>query len=269
VKELLESLFFENYEKNQDFRKNVQIDKFFQLSNQEMIDEIRAALEPQVKKKLRSNIPKGRTLFDLEQISESFVLRFFSLMPPVQKDPSHLFLCQPWKVDDSKNQIEALSFKANKNIKLFGVVLGKPLYKTEIRIDVFEVICGQVLSNQACRVVGFRESLRVMSPQGVVEVGNQVIFPEFLNGGNEDEVFKVVIKEPVDIGAEIAYSVAIKFRGDGLLFFRGNPFQMKDEVWGSDGTVFEFLKVHNESKDFIEGQHEINGPILGLIYQTK
>ena len=287
TRELFYSIFSSNYEKSQQFRDEVRggPEWFMSLTSQEMIDEIRTGFEPNIKSKLRSKIPSGRILYEIDSKLESFVTRFYSLMPPTVKDNEHSFLCQPWKVDEKNGQIEAITFKVNKNIKLKGVVLGKTLYNTKISIDLIEIIKGPIVKKDIPRIFHYpgrvgeevsisnklqsrKNSIVSISRMNSDEQRVQVS-AEFLQNQNQDEVFILRVDNFVDITADEYFTLLIRFRGAALLLYRGNPFDLKEEIWGSDGTVFQFFEVENDSRHKIIRQHRIHGPILGFLYDSN
>ena len=287
ARELFYSIFSTNYESSQRFRNEVRGNPewFMSLTSQEMIDEIRTGFEPNIKGKLRSKIPSGRILYEIYSKLECFVTRFYSLMPPMVRDSERSFLCQPWKVDEKCGQIEGITFKVNRNIKLKGVILGRPLNNTKISIDLIEIIKGPVIKNDVPRIFHYpgrlgeelsisnstesrKNSTISMSRKNSDEFRVQVS-AEFLQNQNRDEVFILRVDNFVDIAADEYFSLLLRFRGSALLFYRGNPFDLKEEIWGSDGTVFQFFEAENETRHKIVRQHRIHGPILGFLYDSN
>lgn len=236
---------------NEGFRKQVGLDlaHFKTLTCQEMIDKLREGSDANCKEKLRSSVPKGQTLLDKDQKwgTNAVLTRFFSVMPPEgEPNPIFEFVCKPWVVESSENQVEAVVVRVTRNIILVGLIIGQSLNSSEIRLGLVKIIKGKCLNDET----------------GVVYT-NQVVTPFDKDGIHQT----IYMEQGVGLSKDEFYSILLKINGDGVLMHRGNPFDLKEEFFGSDGTQFEFFEPDEIGDYSVNGQHDINGPILGLIYQ--
>lgn len=251
--------------------------QFKTLSSQEMLDEIRACKEPQTKLNLLSNVPKGREIVDPEYSNNKcLLLRFMSLMPPLCHDPAFDYISRPWRVECDKNQVEAVSFKSNRNIKLEGLIISQGIYNTLISIEILEIIAGQSLENTNDIKFSYKIPVDLNRHQYNnlkkidnlnLEANKQGLHLEFLPNSNENEIAFAHLGTSVSLAAGEHYSILIKLKGEKVVLYKGNPFDLKEELWGSDGTLFHFSPITSRGGYYIEGQHSLAGPILGLIYE--
>ena len=259
------------------FYSKSSINEFKKLSSQEMLDEIRAGKEPQTKHQLLSDVPKGREIKDSEYSNDKcLLLRFMSLLPPRCHDPEFEYICRPWRVECDKNQVEAVSFKSNRNIKLEGIIISQCIYNTLVSVEKLEIIVGQSLESTHPRLFSSQilVDLNRHQYEGLIGIDNlnleantQGLHIEFLPNLNENEIAFARFGSSVSLAAGEYYSILLKLKGEKVILFKGNPFDLKEEFWGSDGTLFHFSSVTNKGEHYIEGQHSLTGPILGLIYE--
>lgn len=231
---------------SEEFQKNVamSIDEFSKLSNQMKIDKIREGINPEKKDNLRSNLPEGIRVLEATTVNDyAFLFRFCSTMPSENYDQNNIFVTKPWVIDIERNQIEAVVFKCNTNIILYGIGLGQALNRTETYIELLEIRAGKSL---------------VEGPAYYKESQQYAFDHKFL-------IQDIIFSSPVEIKSEVFFNLKIKIKGEMLR--RGNPFDLKEVQAGSDGSIFEFAEPENIGDFFVNGQHDINGPILKFIYQ--
>lgn len=249
-------------------------ESFKKLSCQQMLDELRVGVEPQLAPQLFSTMPKGREIQDSGHlINKCLLFRFLSLMPPEKTEPKFDYICRPWTVDCKKNQVESISFKSNRNIQLEGVIVAQGIYDTLISIKKVEIIHGNSLSNSNPRLFSHeievelnRKQYQKLEALNILNESDHPVHVGFPPNCNEHEIAYVRFNPTIKILAGEFYSILIQLSGEKVLLFRGNQLEIKEEFWGSDGTLFHFAKVTDLDKYYIEGQHELTGPILGLIY---
>jgi hypothetical protein len=246
----------EYYEKNIEnptFQERIQlgIQEFKTLSLQGMLDKLRETIDPSLKGRLRSNIPEGKALLDYprpEWQRNAFLFRFFSVMPCDNPPIDFLQITKPWVVLSHENHVEAVVFKANKDIRLQGIIFGTTVSSptAHAHVNLVKVIKGKKLNNEIDVV--YNNEVPFDFSHGLEF---QMIHFQNMRGLNRNEY----------------YSVIVRVRGEGVLLTRGNPFDIKEEFWGSDGTIFEFSEADDIGNYKINGQHDINGPFLGLVYE--
>ena len=202
----------------------------------------------------RSLVPDGRVLQDKAHptwnLNQAFIFRFFSVMPTKKQVPEFQFITKPWIIDSSHKQVETVSFRANQDIGLTGIIFGQVINAAQARIDMVKVFKGNSLS--------LKESEIYSSPED-----SSLVFD--LDPGFHYQ--NIALRSSVQIRADNVYSILIRVKGEGVMLGRGNPFDLKTDLWGSDGTRFEFYETEDIGDYFINGQHRLTGPILGLVYQ--
>ena len=232
-------------EENKEFANNVDIklEEYVELSNQQKLDKIREGLKPEKKDTFRSNIPIGKKIIEENSIENtSFLYRFFTLMPPDEFDPKYTFISKPWVLESDKNQIEAVAFKCSTNIKLIGIGIGQALNNFETFIEYLEIRKGKSLIEKEV----YREN-------------NNFKFD------NQKQIQDIILAQAINITGNEFYNIKIKITGE--LLYRGNPFDLKEKQFGSDGSCFEFSELDIIGEEYINGQQDINGPIIKFLYQ--
>ena len=226
------------------------IENFSQLTNQQKLDKIKEGLKPEKKLDLRSNIPPGRKIIEQHYNENfSFLYRFFSLMPPLEMDPNQIFASKPWVIDYEKKQVEAVVFKCNQFIKLFGFGIGQALNFHETTLELLEIREGKSLA---------------LNP--LVSISGSNANPKIEPFDHNSEIQTILLPNPFEVKRDQFYNLVIKIKGE--LLNRGNPFDLKQVQAGSDGVIFEFFEPENVGEFYVNGQHDINGPIIKLLYQV-
>ena len=232
--------------KNPEFLEKINtktIEQFSILTNQEKVDKIKEGIKPERRDTLRSVSPKGRPIAEIDTIgNSSFLYRFMSVVPPFDFNEEFIFMLKPWVLDCEKSQVEALVFSCNNHVQLCGVGIGQALNMYETSTESIEIRNGKSL---------------LENPVWVDEKKYQF--------NHRGEIQDIIFNKPFDVSPGHYYNIKIKLKGE--LLFRGNPFDLKEIQVGSDGTVFEFSEPENVGDYFVNGQHDINGPIIKLIYQ--
>ncbi|OMJ90613.1 hypothetical protein SteCoe_7012 [Stentor coeruleus] len=234
---------------NSEFRANVNLnlDAFSKLSNQGKIDLIREGVRPENKDSLRTKLPKGIRL-DEKKVDEnsemSYLYRFYSVMPPEEVDENFRFVSKPWVIEVDKDQVEAVSFKCDRNIVLCGVGIGKGVDQRETALERIQIFKGKSMAEGQCRI----------ETKGMKFIQKDIV---------ED----CMLESPLEIPRETDFTILVKIKG--VLIYRGNPFDLKEVQAGSDGCIFEFSEPENVGQYYVNGQHDINGPIIKLLYKLK
>jgi hypothetical protein len=227
---------------------NLDFESFESL--QGLFDDLVSLQSPSTKGSLRSNLPKGKVLEDRPHpnwhSSHSFAFRFFSVMPTKEVVTGYEFITSPWVVDALQGQVEAISFKVDSEVTLIGVLLGQVVNEAQARTDLIKIVEGRGLNGKEIYL-------------------NDNNFPFTREPGFEYQ--NIIFSKNVKILPNFFYSILVRIRGEGVLVNRGNPFDLKENVLGSDGVRFEFEEVENIGDFYLNGQHHITGPILGMIYQ--
>jgi zinc-RING finger domain/PHR domain len=235
--------FFKDKLNNPDFQTNckVSIDEFASMSNQDKIDTIREGLKPEISDILRNKVPAGRLLKEKRVEGLSYLYRFYTVMPPLDFNPDKIFLSKPWVIESEKNQVEAVVFSCDSDIKLYGVGIGQALNFYESYVEFIEIRKGKNLSGEPAMKDYDKKPF-----------------------GYTGEVEDVMFKAPFEVRKDTEYNIVVKIQGE--LLYRGNPFDLKEAMVGSDGVLFEFKEPENRGDYYVNGQHDINGPILKFIY---
>ncbi|OMJ80622.1 hypothetical protein SteCoe_19108 [Stentor coeruleus] len=231
------------YSASQAQYTNRPLDQFRTLSLQAKIDTIRLGLNPEKKNHLRTSMPKGRILIE-KTFNEDFayVYRFYSVMPPEEFNYNFIPQTKPWIIYYERNQIEAVAFTCDKKIVLCGIGFGQALNKIPTLLEFIEIRIGKSLLAEPKMIQNKKQEFHY-------------------NGVIEDIMFE----KPIEILPDMFYNIKAKIKGQ--LLFRGNPFDLKEAICGSDGTVFKFAEPENIGDYYINGQHHFNGPIIKLIYK--
>jgi hypothetical protein len=167
-------------------------------------------------------------------------------MPTKEVVTGYEFITSPWVVDALQGQVEAISFKVDSEVTLIGVLLGQVVNEAQARTDLIKIVEGRGLNGKEIYL-------------------NDNNFPFTREPGFEYQ--NIIFSKNVKILPNFFYSILVRIRGEGVLVNRGNPFDLKENVLGSDGVRFEFEEVENIGDFYLNGQHHITGPILGMIYQ--
>lgn len=231
------------YSASQAQYTNRPLDQFRTLSLQAKIDIIRLGLNPEKKNNLRTSMPKGRYLIERTVDEDlAYAYRFYSVMPPEEFNYNCIPQTKPWVIYYERNQIEAVAFTCDKKIVLCGIGFGQALNKTPTFLEFVEIRSTKSLL-------------------GEVKMAHNKKQEFHYNGVIEDILFE----KPVEILPDTFYNIKAKIKGQ--LLFRGNPFDLKEILCGSDGTVFKFAEPEPIGDAYINGQHHFNGPIIKLIYK--
>ena len=221
---------------------------------QKILDRIREIRGLAGDSTVRSLVPDGRVVEDRPHpawtSSQAFVFRFFSVMPPNKQTPEFQFITKPWIIDSSHKQVETLSFRASQDIGLTGIICGQVINSTQARIDMVKVFKGNSISSKELEIYSSAED-------------SSLVF-DMDQGFNYQNI---AFRNSVLLKADNFYSILIRVKGEGVMLGRGNPFDLKTEICGSDGTKFDFYETEDIGDYFINGQHRLTGPILGLVYQ--
>ena len=251
-------------------RVNLSLEQFKALNIQEMIDRLRENVDSSLSDKLRSSMPKGKFLNDAPKPewgrSNAYLLRFLTIMPNEQRVLGNYNITSPWIVLAHENQVEAVVITPEKDIKLngiiFGTIISSPI--AHAHVNLIKIIKGKSLidKEQKPQVNTKNSSGSEIEEQKLVYV-DEVSF----DIKPEPDYQTIILRESVFMKKNQPYSLIVRVRGEGILLTRGNPFDLKEELLGSDGTKFDFSEPEDLGYYEINGQHDINGPFLGLIYE--
>jgi hypothetical protein len=248
---------------------NLSLEQFKALSPQEMIDKLRENTDSSLSEKLRSSMPQGKCLIDVPKPewgkSNAYLLRFLTIMPNEHKVLGNYNITSPWIVLPHENQVEALVIKPEKDIKLYGLIFGTIISSpiAHAHINLIKIIKGKSLIDKEQK---HQENIKKSSTS---ETDEKLVYIDEVSFDirPEPDYQTIMLRETVFMKKNQPYSVIVRVRGEGILLTRGNPFDLKEELLGSDGTKFEFTEPEDIGFYEINGQHDINGPFLGLIYE--
>lgn len=248
---------------------NLSLEQFKALSPQEMIDKLRENTDSSLSEKLRSSMPQGKCLIDVPKPewgkSNAYLLRFLTIMPNEHKVLGNYNITSPWIVLPHENQVEAVVIKPEKDIKLYGLIFGTIISSpiAHAHINLIKIIKGKSLIDKEQK---HQENIKKSSTS---ETDEKLVYIDEVSFDirPEPDYQTIMLRETVFMKKNQPYSVIVRVRGEGILLTRGNPFDLKEELLGSDGTKFEFTEPEDIGFYEINGQHDINGPFLGLIYE--
>jgi hypothetical protein len=220
--------------------KGMSREAFEELSFQEMLDEIRSLKDPDNRDSLNSFIPKGRTLDDRVG-KDCSLIRFFTVMPSAERNPNYALVTKAWVV--SAGQVEAVSFWVDRQVVLTGMVFGEKQSIGRAYVEKVKILKGNFLNVDGDDLLDLKKEL----------LGNGLA--------------QIVLFRPVPLIAGEIYSLVVSVIGDDVTLVRGNPLDLKEDLIGTDGTRFFFSEPVDPGEYKINGQHDISGPILGLIYR--
>lgn len=225
------------------------ISNFESLSYQQMIDKLREIKDSNIHDSLNSTIPKGRFLdysFTQPQGQDlSYLIRFFSVMPPADRNPNYALVTKPWVVSSKGNQAEAVVVSSNRPISLHGIIFAQKYNPGKAFIKKIKFVKGPSLAFKGSDLISEQVEILI------------------------DDLYQTILFERVEMIPNEKYTLAVIVTGnDDVILFRGNPFDLKEEMAGSDGAKFSFSEPEDPGKYEVNGQHDISGPILGLLYKT-
>ncbi|CAG9320860.1 unnamed protein product [Blepharisma stoltei] len=187
---------------------------------------------------------KGRAIAPANFPNLTVLTRFRSILPPENIKGIIPPPLKAWFIDKKKNQVEAVSFKVNREIEIFGVGISGPSKPDLIgKIEFFSIIRGENLGGH----IEWRD------------LENR----DFHNSSIVEDFF---FARPIAIHPHESYSFLFKI--DAEQVFRGNPTDRVEVQQGSDGALFEFFEPRNKAGYFLNGQLFISGPLIRIIYKS-
>ena len=182
---------------------------------------------------------------------ELVINRFPSVLPPMDISADRRTANQRgWYQTHDKNQVEAMVFVTSENLLLLGVSIAAPT--SQINASIVDFV--NIYRNRDTRV-----------PPTYSHRGR-----ERIQGGNQ-LLGDVRFAQPFQVMAGQQYSLKIKLSGDpntAYETYRGNPFERPDIWITDDGVLWEFEECTLvEPGEYLNGQNNLSGPILRLIYR--
>lgn len=177
--------------------------------------------------------------------------RFPTVLPPMGNASAERSGNQRgWFQTQGRNQVEAMNFVATENLLLVGVSLAAPLNPQQnCRVDFVNLYRGKDTRGQP-----------TYSHRG----------GEIITGGNKI-LSDIRFSQSFQVLAGQMYSMKVKFSGDppgSYETYRGNPFDRPDVWFSEDGILWEFEECNLvEPSEYLNGQNNLSGPILRLIYR--
>lgn len=184
---------------------------------------------------------------------ELVVNRFPSVLPPMDIPADRRIANQRgWYQTVGRNQVEAMVFITSDNLQLVGVSIAAPTSQTQASIVDFV----NIYRNRDTKV-----------PPAYSHRGR-----ERIQGGNL-LLGDVRFAQPFPVIAGQQYSLKIKLSGNpeaAYETYRGNPFERPDIWITDDGVLWEFEECTLvEPTEYLNGQNNLSGPILRLIYRRS
>lgn len=148
-----------------------------------------------------------------------------------------------WHVNTDGKQVEAISFKVSKSIRLTALGLGNA-HEESKKVTI--------------RKIQIREG---KSTRGV-KVYNHGGKEKLINVGEESKFVRVALDSPVILEPETWYSLRIKYK-QGAPVCRGTT--VNNHPQGS-GVQFDFEKAKFDGGDMENGSHEVHGPLRDFYF---
>jgi hypothetical protein len=175
-------------------------------------------------------------------------MRFKSLLPPQNYQlEAKLPNRRPWIVSTERQQIEVVGLSVLEQVQLLGIVMAASYLDGPAVLEYFELRTGQA-PQDACMVLDESSELLMRDCEN-----RDLSLP----GRSKALMFR----RPFELSK--GQHFLIKFKLGGELFYRGNRFDIGEEDLG----VFRLVAVRVLSRDFIDGQNHLTGPLLGFIYK--
>jgi hypothetical protein len=181
------------------------------------------------------------------------VMRFSDVLPPQfrQEGDERKTRCQ-WGVKLQEDQIEIVGFAAFAPVRLHGVVMATSIGPSAGVLQYFQVFDAQYLED------GMLYSLDC-----------QQLFSHQRNDAlSGPENHKVIMFErPFELLEGTSYIFKFKLGGSDS-FRRGNLYTLTEEasIIGPDDVIFLFHYALCMTGEKINGQNDLTGPLLGLVY---
>ena len=164
---------------------------------------------------------------------------------------------KPWVISMERNQVEALTFSAHRDITLWGIGFASVVpTNTCARIEWVKIYPGARASGPA-RPQPILINSDFKGKEGVV-----------IN----DTYFSSPVRLPASQQATVKLKVSPRStpQGRSLSVYHGNHIGRYVDVTGLDGTQFDFYKTEAvDNGEWFSRQQEIVGPILRLIYEAQ